>query len=441
MPASLSAEMRHLNEYHDTPPTRNNSERIKRYVFPKGTVLFQKGDKRECAFLIEEGKVNIRGNDEGGEEKLLCVLGEGEIFGEMALIDDTPRSATAITATECEIFIIPRNALHEKIKGLDPIVSLLISLLIQRYRITRINMPASIKEGGISDFISKISKDEKLPEDILQLKNMKEQRDTLLKEIKLEQELRNGLENREFIPFFQPIVNLQDQSLVGFEALIRWQHPNKGLLVPNDFIPVAERTGVVMNLDHMMLEKACEILPSLQNKMGDTEKKLFVSVNLSGIHFGTLDIVDMVRQTLLTYDIDPALIKLEITESALIGDPDHAEKILKGLKALGVQIALDDFGTGYSSLGYLHKFPIDILKIDRSFISKMHDGQKSLDIVKAIIALARTFELDIVAEGIEQENDIVALNSMGCDMAQGYFFARPMSIDDTYAYIEKTQLT
>jgi len=431
--AAKLAKAQNGNGPQDAVLARHSAGMIRRYVFPKDTILFSKGDTRQCAYLIDKGEVQIIGNDEGGEDKLLCVIGEGEIFGEMALIDSTPRTAAAVTLTECEIFVIPRDSLHERVKGLDPIVSLLISLLIERYRITRIHMPESVKQDSMGDFIKKVSKYEKMPEEVLRLRNTERQREIALREMKLEQELRVGLEQRQFIPYLQPVMDLEERRIAGFEALIRWQHPEKGLVFPDQFIPVAERTGVVQHLDRMMLEKACELLPSLQEQAKGRE--LFISVNLSGINFETIDVVNSVRRTVMESGVDPSHIKLEITESALIGDPAQAEKVLQGLKALGLTIALDDFGTGYSSLGYLHKFSIDDLKIDRSFVMQLHDGKKSLDLVRAIIALAKNFKLNVIAEGIENERDVVALNSLDCDMGQGYLFSKPVPVDKALEFI------
>ena len=421
------------NGSQDAVLARQSAGVIRRYVFPVGTTLFCRGETRQCAYLIDRGDVEIIGNDEGGEDKRLCVISEGEIFGEMALVDNTPRTATAITMTQCEIFVIPRDSLHERMNGLDPIVSLLISLLIERYRITRIHMPESLKQD-IGNFVKKLSKHENVPEETFRLRNTDKQRQIALKEMKLEQELRAGLEKKQFIPFLQPILDLSTRHVTGFEALIRWQHPDQGLVFPDDFIPVAERTGVIQHLDRMMLEKACEILPVLHAIKG--AENVFISVNLSGINFETVDIVNVVRRTITDSGVDPGHIKLEITESALIGDPDQAEKVLQGLKALGMTISLDDFGTGYSSLGYLHKFSIDDLKIDRTFVMQLHDSKRSLDIVRAIVALAKNFKLNIVAEGIEREEDIITLKSLQCDMGQGYLFSKPIPVNDAIKFLE-----
>ncbi|MCB1556787.1 MAG: EAL domain-containing protein [Alphaproteobacteria bacterium] len=407
---------------------------MKRHIFPAGTLLFKEGDPRECAYLIDRGEVHITERTDRGAEKVLCILNEGEIFGEMALIDTTPRTASAITAEESEIFVMPRQALENRISGLDPIVSLLVSLLIERYSVTRKHLPESIKQGHIGDFILKVSRYENLPDDLLRLYDTAEKREVARQELKLEEELRAGLDRREFIPYLQPIITLPGLQLAGFEALIRWQHPEKGLVFPDQFIPVAERTNVVQDLDRMMLEQVCEILPVLLKKAGPD---IFVSVNLSGINFETGDVVQTVAEILRKSKTNPHNIKFEITESALIGDPALAEDVLQGLKALGVSIALDDFGTGYSSLGYLHKFSIDTLKIDRSFVMQLHDnGNRGLDIIRAIVGLARNFKLEVVAEGIEKERDVVALNSLGCDFAQGYLFSKPLPLSDALTFIE-----
>ncbi len=407
---------------------------ITRHIFPAGTLLFKKGETRHCAFLIEKGNVHIIGNDDGGEDKLLCVIGAGEIFGEMALIDDTPRTASAITTDESEIFVIPRDSLHDRVKGLDPIISLLISLLIERYRMTRIHMPESIKQHNISGFIEKIAGGDAQDAAMPGITNIARQRQDALKEMRMEQELRQALKRKEFVPFLQPILNLPDCRIAGYETLIRWQNPEKGLIFPGDFIPAAERTGVVQALDMLMLEKACAALAEIDRVADGRSAPLFISVNLSGINFGTARLVERIRDIITQSAIDPARLKLEITESALIGDATQAANILTGLKALGVTIALDDFGTGYSSLGYLHKFTIDDIKIDRSFVNQLHDDNRSIDIVRAIVSLARNFDLKIIAEGIEHERDIKTLSDLGCDYAQGYFFARPMSLTDALDY-------
>jgi diguanylate cyclase len=434
VPAGKAEKKPEKNDSQDALLAYNSAGQIRRYVFPAGTALFRKGEIRHCAYLIDKGEVRIIGNDEGGEDKLLCVLGEGEIFGEMALVDASKRTANAVTATETEIFVIPRGSLQERLTGMDPIIALLIGLLLERYRMARFAAPESVRQNGKTDPFKKASPYDRLPKGVLQRRNLMDQRDTARREMQIEQELLAGLEKKQFVPVLQPIFSLSERRLVGFEALVRWPHPEKGMIMPNDFIPIAERTGIVQRIDRMMIEKACDVLPQLQKKGRDD---LFISVNLSGINFGTIDVVKGVEQILRQGKINPAHIHLEITESALIGDAELAENVLRGLKQLGVFVSLDDFGTGYSSLGYLHKFTIDTLKIDRSFVSQLHDGKRSIDLVRAIVALAHSFNLGIVAEGIEKDTDVIALNGLGCDMGQGYLFGKPLPVSDALAFASK----
>lgn len=437
-----SLEMNLLEDSQDAILAHYGATNINRHIFPAGTILFKKGEARQCAFLIEKGNVQIVGNDErdstegpdAKSDQVLCVLGEGEIFGEMALLDSSPRSATAITKDECRIFVIPRETLEKRLVNMDPIVSLLVSLLIERYRNTRVNLPESIKQDQQGSFIEKVSRYDSLPKELFQLRDTESQMERALEELKIQQDIRRGLMKKEFVPFLQPILQLPDEKIVGFEALIRWEHPDKGMLAPFHFIPVAERTGIVQNLDHVMVEAVTSILPEFMETSSNPD--FFISVNLSGINFETDEVVTRLRDSISKNDVSPHNIKLEITESALIHDPEKAENVLQELKEMGFKIALDDFGTGYSSLGYLHKFSIDDIKIDRAFVSEIHSGQKSIDIVRAIIGLARNFGLGVIAEGIETKEDIVALNSLGSDMGQGYFYGKPLSVADAMAFMK-----
>lgn len=436
MSPEASAHNKPETDSQDALLAYNSGGAIRRYAFPAGTVLFRKGESRQCAYLLDKGTVHIVGNDEGGEDKLLATLGEGEIFGEMALIDASNRTATAVTATDAEIFVIPRGSLQERLKGMDPIIALLLSLLVERYRTARFGAPESVRQDAKSDpFQTKSGAYERLPKGVLQRRNMLDQRDTARREIQLEQELRVALEKKQFVPVLQPILSLRDRRIAGFEALIRWSHPEKGILTPNEFIPVAERTGIIRSLDRAMLDRACEILPSLHERAGGKVKDLFISVNLSGVNFGSSETVESIDEILQRHKVNPEHIHLEITESALIGDAEQAEQVLRNLKDRGFSVSLDDFGTGYSSLGYLHKFSFDTLKIDRSFVAQLHDGRRSIDLIRAVVALAQNFDLGIVAEGIEKEEDVIALDSLGCDLGQGYLFGRPMSVDDAHKYV------
>ncbi|MEP6902128.1 MAG: EAL domain-containing protein, partial [Actinomycetota bacterium] len=247
--------------------------------------------------------------------------------------------------------------------------------------------------------------------------------------LQIETDLRYAIERGELRAFYQPIVSLDTMELKGFETLIRWQHPQRGLIPPNEFIPISEETGLVVPITYWILEESCRQVVRLQ-QLGPTRKSLFLSVNLSGKHFAHSDLVERIQEIIIKTKIAPQSLKMEITESAVMDNPEKAIGMLNRLKTIGVQISIDDFGTGYSSLSYLHRFPIDTLKVDRSFVSTMEDGTENGEIVRTIIALAKTLDLHVIAEGIETIHQLHQLRILGCEYGQGYLFSRPVPIDE-----------
>jgi diguanylate cyclase (GGDEF)-like protein len=243
--------------------------------------------------------------------------------------------------------------------------------------------------------------------------------------LQIENDLRRALRNNEFVLHYQPIVSLENQAVTGFEALVRWQRPGHGLVYPDNFIHIAEETGLIVFLGMWVLREACRTTEQWQREFPQ-EQPLTISVNLSARQFTQPDLVDQVRQVLEESSIDPGTVRLEVTESVTMGNADRAIQVLSQLKALGVRLSLDDFGTGYSSLSYLQRFPLDILKIDRSFISAMCNSPESLQIVNTIVNLARNLNMLVVAEGAEMEAEVAQLKALGCDFSQGYFFSKPI---------------
>jgi diguanylate cyclase (GGDEF)-like protein/PAS domain S-box-containing protein len=246
----------------------------------------------------------------------------------------------------------------------------------------------------------------------------------------LETDLRRALERMEFRLHYQPIVSLRDSGLKGFEALIRWNHPKLGMVPPLDFIPLAEDTGLIIPIGRWVLWQSCKQLVEWQGIIADG-KSLTMSVNLSGKQLQDADLVRQVRAILQETGLAPGSLKLEVTESAIMENPEKAAAILTSLREQGIHLSLDDFGTGYSSLSYLHRFPFHNLKIDRSFVSKLEAGDKDAEIVKVINSLARNLGMDVVAEGIETEAQWAVLHGLACAYGQGYFFSRPL--EDTAA--------
>jgi diguanylate cyclase (GGDEF)-like protein len=243
--------------------------------------------------------------------------------------------------------------------------------------------------------------------------------------LQIETDLRYAVERNELCAYYQPIINLETMQLGGFETLIRWNHPQRGLVSPGDFIPVSEDTGLIVPITLWILRESCRQMVKWQ-RLDAANESLILSVNLSVKHFGQGNLVEEVRKILVETGIEPSSLKLEITESAVMENAELVIAMLKELKELGVQLSIDDFGTGYSSLSYLHRFPIDTLKVDRSFVGTMEDGTENGEIVRTIIALAKALNMDVVAEGIETIHQLHQLRILGCEYGQGFLFSRPV---------------
>lgn len=247
--------------------------------------------------------------------------------------------------------------------------------------------------------------------------------------MRLESDLRQAIERNEFGVHYQPIVALATGRLAGFEALVRWEHPQRGLVGPAEFIPVAEETGLIVQIGRMVLERSCRKMVEWQ-QLTPSGRSLSLSVNLSARQVSQPDLVDLIGEVLATTRLDPHCLKLEITESVVMENAEAATATFKQLRKLGVQLSIDDFGTGYSSLSYLHRFPVNYLKIDKSFVGRMSEGNDNAEIVRTIVTLARNLGLEVVAEGVETESQSEQLKALGCDYAQGYLFSRAVEASE-----------
>ncbi|WP_081574424.1 bifunctional diguanylate cyclase/phosphodiesterase [Chromobacterium haemolyticum] len=244
-------------------------------------------------------------------------------------------------------------------------------------------------------------------------------------QLALESELRRALEEEgQLLPYFQPFIEGDSGELVGFEALARWQHPQRGLISPGLFLPIAEESGLITRLDRYMLNAACAQL-SAWRAQGRVGPEVALHINLSSAHFHDPELAAWIGERIRHYRLPPATLHLEITESALIDQPEIAATVMHALHELGVRLALDDFGTGYSALSYLHRYRFDVLKIDQSFVFDLDRTQESAAIVRAILALAKALDLEVVAEGVETAAQLAMLKKMGCGKLQGFYFAAP----------------
>lgn len=255
--------------------------------------------------------------------------------------------------------------------------------------------------------------------------------------LQLENDLRRAIERKEFKVYYQPIIDLETDEVSGFEALVRWYHPERGLVAPDQFISIAEETGLILEIGMLVLHEACRQLREWQTTLG--LKSLTMSVNLSGKQFAQPDLVAQVKEILTETGLEAKYLKLEITETVVMENAEVARTMLGQLCALGVHLCIDDFGTGYSSLSYLHRFPVKILKVDRSFIGRMGPGGENSEVVRTINTLANNLGMSVVAEGIETDDQLAQLKGMRCGYGQGYLFSRPLTAEAAGWFVQERQ--
>ena len=257
----------------------------------------------------------------------------------------------------------------------------------------------------------------------------------IIARLKLESDLRIAVEHRKgFVLHYQPIIDLMNRRLIGFEALVRWMHPLRGLISPLEFIPLAEESGMIFPLSEWIIREACRQIRAWQQQY-PAQPRLRMSVNISGRQLAQPGFADSLAAILRDETLEPGSLAIEVTESMIMENTDTAMRTLTRLQMMGVHIHIDDFGTGYSSLSYLHRFPVNALKIDRSFISKLSADHENEEIVRTIIALARHLDLEVIAEGIEQDDQLSAIKGLACGLGQGFLFSRPLPADAMEAWI------
>lgn len=386
--------------------------------FIAGESIFHEGDVGDDAYLIEHGRISIT-TQRDGQECVLATIEQGEMFGEIALIDRLTRTASATAIEDATLIRISREWVVSKLKNADPLLSHFLHIVVDRYRDAR----GSSRQTG----------------EYAQASWRRRLSEYAVGQIKLAQSLSDGLANDEFVLHYQPIIFLADGRLGGFEALVRWNKPNVGLIAPMEFIGAAEDSGLIVPLGRWVLKSALSALKEFQTEMHRRHPEhaaLFMNINVSArqlLEFGEIDaLAALIRGS----GVDPACVRLEVTESALIEDAETAALSLLQFKELGVRLAIDDFGTGYSSLSYLNMFPLDTLKIDQSFIANMRENADSLRITRSIAGLAREMGMSCIAEGIEHAAAISPLCDMHCELGQGFLFSKPRDHAGALEYIK-----
>ena len=375
-------------------------------LFKAGDFVFAEGDAPTCAYLIESGRIEIS-TRQLGEPRVLAELGPGMLLGEMAVLDDSTRTASARALTDCRLIPIDRTQFAERLAAADPVVRALLMSQLTRYRAALARLTG---DGDGAEPAMSVQPDDAYA----------------LDKIRLESELRAALERRELEVRLQPIEEIVSGRIAGYEALVRWQHPERGAVSPAEFIRLAEETSLIVPIGDYVLSRVCDMLVELRRR---GRKPLpFIAANLSGRQIDDPGLVQRILDLLHARDLPPDKLKLEVTESLVM---DHARigDLIAHCHSVGMPVALDDFGTGYSNLGPLLTLNFDQIKLDASFIKAL-DRPRGVALVGVIVGMARALDCDLVAEGVETREQREILHRLGCRYAQGWLVGKPLSLDD-----------
>lgn len=395
-----------------------------RRTLTAGEVLFQEGEPGHEAYVVESGVIEISAQRPGGRV-VLALLGPDDILGEMALVGDQKRTASAIALETTTLVVMTHDYLTERLTHADPMLRHLLRISMSRNR----NSLLSARTGPMSYAADPQLEDSDLLGD----------RSLALKRLRTEQDLERALDQHEFQLYYQPIVRLSDNTVAGYEALIRWFKPGFGRIAPSEFISVAEESGLIIKMGHWIIQTACEDIQRLQqaqSKAKLTDNSLFVTINLSIRQFADPALFSTISNALQSHNLEPGRVKLEITESMVMNNMDAALALLQQCKSMGAKLAVDDFGTGYSSLAYLHKFPMDTLKLDCSFIRDITNNDASMKIVRAVARLASELGMDTVCEGVELPEQAQICRQIGITYAQGFHYSPALPLEEAAAYLQ-----
>lgn len=377
---------------------------------PAGELIFAEGDPPTTAFLVESGEVEIV-TERDGAKRVLGIIETGGLLGEMAVIDDSPRLATARARTDCVLRPIKHSQLVQRLADADPVVSLLLLSLLARYRSALTSLVGRGASTAAAD-PGEPAADH-----------------GALEKLRLEIDLRAALDTDQLEVWLQPIQSLQTGAIAGYEALVRWSHPQRGAVSPAEFIRLAEETSLINPVGDYVLRRTCDLLVELRRR--GREPLPFIALNVSARQLDDPTLVERMLAELHARDLPPACLKVEITES-LVLDQVRIGALIDHCHAAGMQVALDDFGTGYSNLGPLLSLDFDQIKLDQRFVRALAKP-RTRAIVEAIAAMTRALGSDLLAEGVETEDERDALHALGCRYAQGWLIGRPVAPADVLA--------
>ncbi len=429
--------------------------------FDTDEYIFREGDPGDCAYIIESGMVEVA-LDKDGRKLVMATLTKGDILGEMAIIDRLPRSASARAIVPTEVMAIPLDYVSQKIEQSDPTVRMFLRLAMARYRDLNARLGQVFEGLSLGQLDAEgdgfAASTMELRSLIPQFMEMHKRIDSAVTKpaqtesgaifgektlevtrllVTEEKMLRAAMTKKEFRLHYQPIIDLSNNKIVGCEALVRWNHPSGELLLPSRFLTHVENSDLIIDLGYWIAEQACDFQSRLCN---DFQHDIFVAINLSGKQFEDQFLVPSLADIMDKTGARRERIKFEITESLLIDNPELATQSLHQLKETGAKLAIDDFGTGYSSFSYLHRFPFDTLKIDRVFVSAMARSEKSNQIVKSLVNLSHDLGMEVVAEGIESEQEAELMRSYQTAFGQGFYFSKPINETEFVKLLQKPQM-
>ena len=383
-----------------------------REIFAGGQLIFKYGDMGDCAYLIEEGSVEVLVAKDGGEQRIRSI-GKGELFGEVSLIDYRPRTATVKALERTVLVPIPRKMMEGLLEKSDPVLRHLLLVILERFR--HRNNNSMLPETGTT-----------IPPE--QSKRHSIVKGEATQKLSLAHGLKRALTHEEFRLYYQPICNLADGRIAGFEELIRWHHPSDGVMQPKDFLWIAEQTGLIHEIGLWALKRTSRDWATLR-KFTDYPSP-FINVNISASQLNNEMFVEDVEAVIAGQNLNAAELRLELTETAMVEHPEAALKIMRRLIKLGCGLVLDDYGAGHSGLKHLQQYPLTTLKLDGTFVEPMLQSAQSREIVRSSIALAHSLGMTVIAESVETEGLREKLLEMKCDFGQGWYFGRPATLQE-----------
>ena len=390
-----------------------------------GEVLFLQGQRGSAAFVIQSGAIEIYAGPDDARQ-VIAVLGVNDIFGEMALLGDAVRAASARATAPTRLLVVTHEHLNERLLSADPMTRHLLRTVVLRCRQmlspTRVSA-ASTAAPGLAVLAEEPAAGGA-------------DREQAFSRLKTEQELELALERKEFQLYFQPIVRLSDRKVAGYESLIRWFKPGAGMVPPGDFIPVAEASPLINRIGLWVIEAAFDSLLEMDTAASHQSEPLFLNVNLSARQLNDPELLPALAQQVKKLKGRDCRIKLELTESLMIGNVEEVRGFIASCRELGLQMVLDDFGTGYCSLSYLHQFDVHTMKLDRSFVRGMAISAASEKVVLGVTRMAHDLGLTVVVEGVEHLEEADQAARLGIDYVQGYFYGRPAPLADALKYLK-----